>query len=279
MSNIINAIINISKQKNFKLRNVRGGGSSMNRQGTPFEAFIKDAFANSFDKNIQERNRLYEETFSYLGGANTPPDCILKCSDAIEIKKVEYKLTDLALNSSYPKRKLLITDKRISNACKTCESWKEKDILYIIGHCKIDTVRKIFAIYGLNYCASSEYYENIFNKIKESVNSTPDINFSTSNELGHINGVDPLGITYMRVRGMWGIKNPWKVFSDYVTQENDDIFQFVAIIDKSKWNKLNNKNLLKNNKSITYKTIKINNPDNPAKLDEAILIEYKTPIK
>lgn len=34
-----------------------------------------------------------------------------------------------------------------------------------------------------------------------------------SKELGHINKVDPLGVTYMRVRGMWGIDNPWKVFS------------------------------------------------------------------
>ena len=52
-----------------------------------------------------------------------------------------------------------------------------------------------------------------------------DVEFSETNELGRVNKVDPLGITYLRIRGMWGIENPIKVFN-YVApaEQNSEIF-------------------------------------------------------
>lgn len=34
------------------------------------------------------------------------------------------------------------------------------------------------------------------------------LEFAKTKEIGRLNKVDPVGITYLRIRGMWGIKNP-----------------------------------------------------------------------
>ena len=40
-----------------------------------------------------------------------------------------------------------------------------------------------------------------------------EVEFEETEELGRINMIDSLGITKLRVRGMWISQNPWKVFS------------------------------------------------------------------
>ena len=119
----------------------------------------------------------------------------------------------------------------ISQACKNAEAWKSKDIMYIVGFVQSNQLKQLSIVYGMDYCADESCYLRIKNTIKESVESIPSIEFAESRELGHINKVDPLGITYMRVRGMWGIENPWKVFS-YVYQRNsNNHFSFMCIIN------------------------------------------------
>ena len=106
----------------------------------------------------------------------------------------------------------------------------------------------------------------------------PDINFTDSNEIAHINKVDPLGITYMRVRGMWGIENPWKVF-DYIKQyDKSKVFQFMCIINIDKWNSFNNTESLEKlageNQTLKISDVKIKDPDNPARLIDSKLIQF-----
>ena len=50
-----------------------------------------------------------------------------------------------------------------------------------------------------------------------------------TDELGRINKVDPLGITSLRVRGMWQIKNPSKVFSGVAALDPEMQFQAFAM--------------------------------------------------
>ena len=129
---------------------------------------------------------------------------------------------------------------------------------------------------GLDYCASEECYKRIRTTIKNGVESIPGVQFAESKELGRINKVDPLGITYMRVRGMWGIENPWKVF-DYVYQRDfTKSFNFMCIINETKWNTFTNTNLIENLNVDGFKiqNVKIKNPDNPAQLVKAKLITY-----
>ena len=102
----------------------------------------------------------------------------------------------------------------ITQACKECEDWEEKDIIYTIGTVSGGALKLLWMVYGDCYAAREETYERVKNKISEGVNELAGVEFSETNELGRINKVDPLGVTYFRIRGMWGIDHPNKVF-DY----------------------------------------------------------------
>jgi hypothetical protein len=133
-------------------------------------------------------------------------------------------------------------------------------------------------VYGSDYCASAECYNRIKTTIKNGVEAIPGIEFAESRELGHINKVDPLGITYMRVRGMWGIENPWNVFSYVYKRNPQKNFNFMCIINNEKWAAFDNTSeltaLSKNNVNLTISDIKIKKPDNPAQLVGAKLIAF-----
>ena len=133
-------------------------------------------------------------------------------------------------------------------------------------------------VYGLDYCASEECYNEIKARIKRGVVMTPGVEFTDTRELGRVNKIDPLGITYLRVRGMWGIENPWSVF-DYVYQRDvNKQFTFMCIINNKKWGSFNNTNnlfdLTHQEKRLQIKEVRIKNPDNPAQLVDAKLISF-----
>lgn len=203
---------------------------------------------------------------------------MLKNGDALEIKKIENENSALALNSSYPKHTLKSNSKMISNNCRLSENWTEKDIIYAVGVIKNNLLTSLCFVYGLDYCASEECYERIKTTIKTGVENIPGIEFAETKELGHINKVDPLGITYMRVRGMWGIENPWKVFNYVYTKKEKVGFNFMCIINDNKWKTFSNTkellDLIINNYCLSIDDIRIKNPDNPAKLVSAKLITY-----
>lgn len=129
--NLLNAIININNQKTLTVKDFYKSRNRVNNMGEALELFIYDAFAGTLDNtNAQQVNEIYSRTFSYLGNQNNPPDAIIKNGDALEIKKIESKGSSLALNSSYPKHKLYSSSPMITKACKNCEQWIEKDIIY-----------------------------------------------------------------------------------------------------------------------------------------------------
>jgi len=98
--------------------------------------------------------------------------------------------------------------------------------------------------------------------------------------LGRVNRVDPLGITYLRIRGMWHIENPLKVFSYIYKPIQNSAFNLMAIINSEKYysfnmneiKELEEKSKHKNNLNIEDVLIKV--PDNPALLREAKLITF-----
>lgn len=203
---------------------------------------------------------------------------MLKNGDALEVKKIENASSSLALNSSHPKNKLYAKSPMLNQACKCAENWNEKDIMYIVGFVKADNIKKLSIVYGMDYCAEESCYLRIKNAIKETVENIPSIEFSESRELGHIKKVDPLGITYMRIRGMWGIENPWKAFSYVYKEPPHQNFSFMCIINEEKWNSLANRSELLQLKervqNLNLADIKIQNPDNPAILRNAKLITF-----
>lgn len=279
MNNIISAIINLVNAPKIKLKHYAISHNRANNMGEAFEEYIKDLFAGCTDiDDTNERNNKLSEVFSYLGNQNNPPDAMLKEGDAIEIKKIESDNSSLALNSSYPKAKLFSNSEMLNKSCRICEDWKEKDMIYVVGVVKDEELKSMAMVYGVDYCAEQAVYERIKYTIKTGVQSIGDVGFSETNELGRVNKVDPLGITYLRVRGMWGIKNPFAVF-DYIYNRNKDKkFNFMCIIGKEKFESFNNINELleveTKNDLLKITDEKIKDPNNPAKLKEVKLITF-----
>lgn len=274
--NIINAVVNLVQNPVTQLVNYYQGKNRANNAGDALEEYIKDIFANSFDMPETKRLKRLNQVFSYLGNNSNPPDSMLRNGDAIEVKKIESDNAALALNSSYPKHTILSSSPMISSACKAAENWTEKDIIYAVGVVKQNCLKHLCMVYGLDYCASEECYVRIKSTIKNGVEAIPGVEFAESRELGHINKVDPLGITYMRIRGMWGIENPWKVFNYVYMRDMSKKFTFMCIINESKWNTLNNiqelTDLVQVTNGLSVTDIRIKNPDNPAQLNNAKLV-------
>ncbi len=277
--NIINSIINLVKHPFTELHTHYVSRNRANSMGDALEEYIKDLFCNTFDETDEvKRIKKISEVFSYLGNNSNPPDGMLKGGDAIEVKKIESVNSALALNSSYPKHKLYADSPMISSACKTAEVWTEKDIIYAVGVVNGNKIKHLSFVYGLDFAASDEVYKKIKQKIKYGVETIPDVEFSDTKELGRVNKVDPLGITYLRVRGMWGIENPFTVFDYVYKRDFDKDFNFMCIINNEKFETFENRqeliDLSKNTAELLITDIEIKNPDNPALLKKAKLITY-----
>lgn len=277
-NNIINAIIHFIQNPIIDLQDSYLGKNRINNVGDALERYVQDLFINGFGLNENDRNIKISEHFSYLGNSSNPPDMMLKNGDAIEVKKIESKNSDLALNSSYPKAKLFADSPMITTHCKNAEHWTVKDMLYAVGIVNDGQLNALTFVYGDDYCAEQEIYENIKNRIKTGVETIQGVEFTPTKELGKIKRIDPLGITNLRVRGMWYIENPFKVF-DYVYQRDfNHQFNFMAIINDEKWQSFSNIDELIDlvdkmpNASLT--DIKIKNPNNPAGLKPAKLIQF-----
>jgi len=283
MSNILKAFINIVNNHQSNIENITHGNNRANNMGEGLESYIKDVFANTLNvDNSQQKLEILSDIFSYQGNKNNPPDLILKNSDAIEIKKLESKSSAIALNSSYPKAKLYANSPMITTACKNCESWSEKDMLYAIGHLPKGTqqLKSLWLIYGDCFCADMEVYERIKSTISQGINTISDVEFTETKELGKVKKVDPLGITDLRIRGMWHIANPTKIF-DYVYEydERKD-FQLIALMKKDKYEELplEDRQVLERlalDNEIEVSDVRIKNPDNPVRLMDGKLLVFK----
>lgn len=281
--NVLAAINNIVS---FGSNDLKGYASTylirINAVGEQLEFYIKDAIAGSFKLKQDKKEEAYFKVFSYLGNQNNPPDVIIKGSDAFEIKKIESQKSDLALNSSPPKDKLLSSDIRITAACKNCEQeeWKEKDLFYVVGHAKGGEAKYLFFIQGTCYAANHEVYNRVHSPIKKEVDLVLDslkLEKGDTVEIGKVRRVDPLGITELRIRGMWQIENPLRVYEEHCKVQNTEKFHLFALMKKAKYDSFpaEDRRNLERNKEIAVLDINIKDPNNPAKQIEAKLIIYR----
>ena len=86
--------------------------------------------------------------------------------------------------------------------------------------------------------------------------------------------MDPLGITNFRIRGMWEIENPVRVFSYLYKVDEKGSFSLVALMTKQKYDSFpqEDRAALESIKEIKSKTVEVKNPNNPAQLMQAQLI-------
>jgi hypothetical protein len=202
---------------------------------------------------------------------------MIRQGDAIEVKKTQSANSDLALNSSYPKSNIQSNSNMITQECRTCENWTEKDLIYCVGHTTDDSIKSLWMVYGNIYAAKHETYQVIKQKITDGINEIPNVELAETNELGRVNRVDPLGITNLRIRGMWQIQNPRRVFNYLHT--TGDTFELVAVIPTNKYNSYptDSKNRIENlgNPNLSISDVQVKDPNNPANLIDGKLIVYK----
>ena len=275
MSNILQAILNIEAVTSTHLDEVATGANRINNMGEALEGFVKNAFSNTLNETDAETiANKHDEVFSYGGNANNIPDAMIAGGDAIEVKKIESFNAGIPLNSSYPKDKLYADDHRVSNACRNSEAWTVKDMIYAIGVVQQQGLKHLWLIDGACYAADRETYTRIEQTISDGVNAIEDVEFSTTKELGRVNKVDPLGITYLRIRGMWHIDNPSKVFAKIYEVNKGCSFSLAAVLKKDKYDALPvaDREAIEGNANIFVKYVKIANPNNPVKRLDAVLI-------
>lgn len=282
MSNMLLAFSRLVEKPVINLKNSYAGHNRINHMGDALETYVKDLFANSLGLDEATARKKHQEVFAYLGNQNNPPDSILRKGDAIEVKKITSLKSQLALNSSYPKDKLYRDSPMITTACKDSDGgqWIEKDIIYAIGICDDDSLKGIWFIYGDCYAANKEIYENISKNITDSIKENTTVQLADTKELARINKVDPLGITYLRVRGMWGIENPFSVF-DYLGLNTSATFFAHAIMSKKKYNSFciqdrGKIESLAQNHSSSFQiwNKEILDPNNPANNIDSVVLSY-----
>lgn len=285
-TNILIAIKNLLEYNDNKILEIYSGipNNRANNMGDALEYFIKDLFCSSLNVNFNEKDEIYSKYLSYLGNKNNPPDFIIKNSFAIEVKKIEkLNFGDIALNSSYPKNYLYSTSKLISDSCRHCEDefggWDKKNMIYTIGNVVDNYLRLLWFIEGSCYCACEKVYKRIRDSIKYGVNNINGVEFADTNELGRVKKVDPLGITDLRIRGMWSIKHPMKVFDYLVDDYNKNVeIQMYCLLSKNTYDGIDNysKDCLAkyiNNGKLLIEDVNIKDPNNPAKFLEAVLFK------
>lgn len=268
---ITNPITDLTSHYN-KSRNL------VNSEGEALENYIKDIFCGTVDVvDENERNEIFNRHFSYLGNQNNPPDIIIRGGDAIEVKKIESDGSSIALNSSYPKDVLYSDSPMLTVECKECEKWEKKDLLYSVGVAPRGKLKSLWFVYGDCYAAKKSIYEKIRTAISDGIQTLPDIEFAKTKELGRVNRVDPLGITCLRIRGMWHIDNPSKVFRYVATQHVGD-FSVFALMLESKYASFpqSDRDALEGVSitGFTITKIKIKSPNNPAELLDARFISF-----
>ncbi len=278
MSNLLKAIKTIIENPITEVSRHYASRNRANSVGDALENYIKDVFCETINEN-NEINRLskIESVFSWSGNQNQPPDLILKNGDAIETKKIQSPDAALALNSSYPKSKVYFgTTNRHHIETKP---WQIKDIIYAIGCTNDSNLKYLWFVYGDCFVADKEIYEKIKQTISEGVNSISGVEFTETKELGKVKKVDPLGITDLRIRGMWHIENPNKIFKYINPLDEFSIFQLTCLMKTEKFESFpsEDKNFLLSYAASNYsiQDVKIKNPNNPSQRMDAKLITFK----
>lgn len=286
-TNILLALKNILDNSNNELLKVYESKvhNRANNMGEALEYYIKDIFCNTIEvDDFNEKDRRYSDYLSYIGNNNNPPDFIIKGDAAVEVKKLEKaKFGYIALNSSHPKDKLHSNSTLINKACRKCEDdlggWNEKDMIYAVGNMTDNKLRVLWLLYGDCYCASEDIYLKIKSTIATGIQTISGVEFADSKELGRVNKIDPLGVTYLRIRGMWGIDHPMNVFSYLVDDYNElNNYQVYVLVTKEKYDLLPKED---KEKLLEYilagrlqkYEVEIKNPNNPAKYIKAVFFK------
>jgi hypothetical protein len=286
MPDVLTAIADIVSHQAFTLPTSGPGHTSINQSGIAFETFCKDRLVGLEPGADDKREKLYKRYLIYQGANNNPPDamyCGGDGGDAFEFKKRGGKPTgDIPLNSSWPKDRLTQRSYGITASCRECESWTERDLFYICGGVPANTTRIawIWICDARLMAAEDKRYRAIYNTIRSGVRDIPDIQCADTKELGKVKKCDPAGYTRLRVRGMWAIDQPGKLFKDLPGVRSSTRPTLHALIRLKKWNALSSHSrsridALAKKDGFLKSKVEVPDPNNPRATIPAVLIRYE----
>lgn len=245
----------------------------INSQGEMLEMFIRDLFSGSYSiKDWEEKEKTWQNAFFHLGSVSKPPDFITRDGIAVEVKKAQ-TISNIHFNSSYPKKHYYLDKEKKTSL----------DTLYIVGKLsKTNDLEMLWFVCGDCLFARNEVYSFRREEIKKHIGSAGDKDKQgTTKELGRYNEIDPLKITDLRIRSMYQVKHPVRVF-DYLLEniqlENNKTNCFALILE-SKWEKFSPKlksqiEKLASGEKFFVKNVLIKNPDNPQEKLTAKLVYF-----
>jgi len=280
--NILTAIKNIS---DFKTNNMREyfkdyATTQIKTVRQEMEYYVKDAISGSF-KSVKDKKPTdrYNGVFSYVGSKNKPPDMIIQGGDAVVIKTIMTYKGSLTINNYPPKDRLKWNDPWILKNCRELDGgqWNSKDIFYVIGWTEKRRMKYLNFIQGCCFIPEEEVYNKKIHGLKKNIYNyleSEGLEASSTIGLGKVNNMDPLGITNLRIKGVWSIMNPLKIFSDTFSYDKNKDFNLIALMLKNKFDSFPKKDIdaIVNDKQIEIKDVKIGNPNNPRKKIDAKLI-------
>jgi hypothetical protein len=99
----------------------------------------------------------------------------------------------------------------------------------------------------------------LFDRLKATVK---ELGGEPGNEIGRLNKVDPLKATSLRVRGMWLLDHPAKVFNDFFVKPQEQVFVLNALVSASKWDEYSTE-LIDEVNALSHKGLKVERIDLP----------------
>lgn len=299
--NILDLLFKISELNTFRTQNVTTGSNRINIVGAGLEVFIREIMSGSIKVNTEEKNteelklikkekeKIDEEVFSFTGKKNGMPDLMLRGGPALEIKKIESKSSSsIQLNSSHPKAKIYQDDSRVCNECKNCETppWSSRDLIYIVGKTeangsKNSDLKSLWCVYGSLLAADREAYLKYERPISKAVENIEGLKSKTTNEFAVFEKVDPLGISKIRVRPMWSMYSPQKIFKNHYIEDTSLVFQMIMLIPEDVYlafDKISISNLKKMIKieHVEKRVIELPNPNFELDANEDVTHTIKT---
>ncbi len=120
--------------------------------------------------------------------------------------------------------------------------------------------------------------QRIKDTISTGITTIPNVEFTQTNELGKVKKVDPLGITDLRIRGMWHIENPTKIFNYLYRYDETKSFQLICLMKNEKYESLPlaDRQIIENlnNPNVSVNNVRIKNPNNPVQLMDGKMLVF-----
>ena len=288
LPDVLTAIADIIEYRNFDLPQEVEGENRIVQRGVAFETYCKDRLVGlPRDADSAARASSYKRYLIYQGLSSHPPDAMYRLQgDAFEFKKrgglPSYVMP---LNSSFPKSVLSSSSSMLSKECRECEPWNERALFYVNGGINkgSKTIDWIWIADASLMAAPSHHYEKVAKAVRDGISKIPRVKFSATKELGRANNVDPLGVSSLRIRGMWSLDAPGKFFSSITgVSHSKEAPTLHAIMRESKWNAFEHSSRnrivgLNGTTGFSFSKVAVTDPGADDESIEAILIRYQLP--